>query len=130
MGELGGEEEERVESWEGKRKREWGVREEERIGSKEGRVRESKGEEIEVGKRGEKRKKREKEEEGWLLHWRYAGSSVPSAVIEDKEIVYRDYVDISLAVATPKVCVLMCLCLSVCLSVCLMLRRERRLILW
>ena len=27
-----------------------------------------------------------------------------STVIEDNEIVYRDYVDISVAVATPKVC--------------------------
>ena len=79
-------------------------------------MRESKGEEIEVGKRGEKRKKREKEKEGWLLHWRYDGSSVPSAVIEDKEIVYRDYVDISLAVATPKVCVCVLMYLSICLS--------------
>ena len=71
----------------------------------------------------EKRREKEEEEEGWeawwLLHWGYDGSSVSSAVIEDKEIVYRDYVDISLAVATPKVCVcvLMCLRLSVCLSV-------------
>ena len=85
------------------------------------------GEGIEVGKRGDKRKKREKEEKGWeawwILHWRYDGSSVPSAVIEDKEIVYRDYVDISLAVATPKVHV------CSCVSVCLMLREERRLIL-
>ena len=29
---------------------------------------------------------------------------VVNAVIDDKEIVYRDYVDISVAVATPKVC--------------------------
>ena len=28
-----------------------------------------------------------------------------SAVIEGNEIVYRDYVDISIAVATPKVCI-------------------------
>ena len=44
-------------------------------------------------------------------------------MIEDKEIVYRDYVDISLAVATPKVCacshVSVSVCLSVSLSVCL-----------
>ena len=29
-----------------------------------------------------------------------------SAVIEGNEIVYRDYVDISIAVATPKVCIM------------------------
>ena len=36
----------------------------------------------------------------------YALNELPvvNAVIEDQEIVYRDYVDISVAVATPKVC--------------------------
>lgn len=36
----------------------------------------------------------------------YALQSQPvvNAVIDDSEIVYRDYVDISVAVATPKVC--------------------------
>ena len=33
-------------------------------------------------------------------------------MIEDKNIVYRDYVDISVAVATPKVCPYMCIMLS------------------
>ena len=35
----------------------------------------------------------------------YALQSLPvvNAVIDDKEIIYRDYVDISVAVATPKV---------------------------
>ncbi len=35
----------------------------------------------------------------------YALQELPAvnAVIDDKEIVYRDYVDISVAVATPKV---------------------------
>lgn len=39
----------------------------------------------------------------------YALQSQPvvNAVIDDNEIVYRDYVDISVAVATPKVCELM-----------------------
>lgn len=30
---------------------------------------------------------------------------VVNAVIEGNEIIYRDYVDISVAVATPKVCI-------------------------
>ena len=30
---------------------------------------------------------------------------VVNAVIDEKEIVYRDYVDISVAVATPRVCI-------------------------
>ena len=38
---------------------------------------------------------------------------VVNAVIDDNEIVYRDYIDVSVAVATPKVG------LSVCLFVCL-----------
>ena len=96
-------------------------------------MRESKlGEGIDMGEREEKRKKREKEGGGGEKLGGYyirgmMGSSVPSAVIEDKEIVYRDYVDISLAVATPKVCVCSCasvsvylpVCLSACLSICL-----------
>lgn len=32
--------------------------------------------------------------------------SIVNAVIDGNEIVYRDYVDISIAVATPKVCAL------------------------
>jgi 2-oxoglutarate dehydrogenase E2 component (dihydrolipoamide succinyltransferase) len=37
-----------------------------------------------------------------------------NAVIDDKEIVYRDYIDLSVAVATPKVssCVFSCKALS------------------
>lgn len=47
----------------------------------------------------------------------YALQSQPvvNAVIDDNEIVYRDYVDISVAVATPKVCELMSLFLIVTL---------------
>ena len=45
-------------------------------------------------------------------------------MIEDKEIVYRDYIDISLAVATPKVCVqllhsvdtIVCVCVGLCVG--------------
>lgn len=47
----------------------------------------------------------------------YALQSQPvvNAVIDDNEIVYRDYVDISVAVATPKVCELMaCFLLLLC----------------
>ena len=31
-------------------------------------------------------------------------------VIDGNDIVYRDYIDISVAVATPKVCVQECMC--------------------
>jgi 2-oxoglutarate dehydrogenase E2 component (dihydrolipoamide succinyltransferase) len=43
---------------------------------------------------------------------------VVNAVIDDQEIVYRDFIDISVAVATPKVsiaCVLL-LCVLCCLN--------------
>lgn len=47
---------------------------------------------------------------------------VVNAVIDEQEIVYRDYVDISVAVATPKVCFYLCIlvyekkCINACLA--------------